>query len=252
MSCHSTAANRSVQMLAMKLAGSDRKEVEEAFHAMKASGKGMPAPSQEEWEGHLRAQSRLAGLLVKDPKDRDAVMKRLSEAEQELPDGPSFYANQSLVAECHFRRMQATSPDNSPEDIDRRMMEREQADRAGMGEDRAGSVLFSHREQAEMLADPVSFGLILACGCRPESQCDGDHLWEEDLDDGLDAYESNTERDQNPAGAPTFPAGSSTGDPQGGPASWPSEAQDQMAADLESRGRSGQRPSVWDGKEIPF
>lgn len=59
----------------------------------------------------------------------------------------------------------------SREEIDQRMYERDLAEAAGLDPDVAGPILFTDAEWAEMLADPVRFGLALACGCPTGGVC---------------------------------------------------------------------------------
>ena len=81
-----------------------REDVERTFHDLKREGSQAPAPDETTWRKHLDRQERLAAVLL-GPEDRTALQSRMDRARAAgIPDGPTFYAQQNLVAECEKRR----------------------------------------------------------------------------------------------------------------------------------------------------
>lgn len=93
MSCRTTAAGSAVTTYARLESGLTDIQTLSAYHALRADGRGTPAPAAAEWESYVT----VVQASVRDNEDlsearRRSILARLDRARSEVPDGASWYA----------------------------------------------------------------------------------------------------------------------------------------------------------------
>ena len=103
MSCHSNRGNLATISLAMALSHLDRQSVERLFHRLKIEGADAPQPDAETYEAHLQRME--AHARATDHASAIRIVTQLNEAQDVIPDGPTYYAQTRLPAAADAERL---------------------------------------------------------------------------------------------------------------------------------------------------